>query len=91
MICGGPESIAITNYSDFVQQGSIDELEHALKRTLDAPINKQKLSSIACSLYGEHKMCSRYRELYQASEEGRPVEIGLDEPVVTLGGNRYVS
>ena len=88
---GGPESIAITDYSDFVQQGSIDELEHALKRTLDAPINKQELSSTACSLYGEHKMCSRYRELYQASEEGRPVVIGLGEPVVTLGGNRYVS
>lgn len=62
---GGPESIALKDYSIFVEQGDDDALEHALKEMLSRKVQKQVISNEACSKYSEETMCKHYYQIYK--------------------------
>ena len=62
---GGPESIALKNYSIFVEQGDDDALEKALKEMLSRKMYKSVISNEACQRYSEKIMCERYYRIYR--------------------------
>lgn len=61
---GGPESIALKDYSIFVEQGNDMKLETALKEMLSRSINKNGISEEACRRYSKEKMCEEYYRIY---------------------------
>ncbi|MDO4413585.1 MAG: glycosyltransferase [Erysipelotrichaceae bacterium] len=61
---GGPETIAIPQYSTFVEQGNDDLLENALKEMLEKHYDKQELSDIAVKKYSKNTMCDNYYKVY---------------------------
>lgn len=62
---GGPESIALKEYSRFVEQGNDDELEKVLKMSLNSCVDKKEVSREAIEKYGQLVMCKKYQELYE--------------------------
>lgn len=62
---GGPESIALKNYSLFVEQGDDDALEKALKEMLSRKMDKSIISKEACQRYSEKIMCKQYYQIYK--------------------------
>ena len=62
---GGPETIAIPEYSSFVDQGDDDELEKKLREMLKKKVDKKELSHLACPKYSDQTMCETYRGIYQ--------------------------
>lgn len=64
-MAGGPETIALSDYSCFVEQGDDDSLEHALDKMLNHPYEKRKLSKIAVDTYGQNTMCNNYYQVYR--------------------------
>lgn len=63
---GGPETIALPEYSSFVDQGNDDELEAALKGLLNQTYEKNLLSEVAVIAYGQETMCRKYYEVYKS-------------------------
>lgn len=61
---GGPEAIALTDFSEFVEQGDQDNLETVLKKWLKRDIDKRELSDIARMTYGQETMCKNYYAIY---------------------------
>ena len=61
---GGPECIALTEYSVFVEQGNDDKLERAIRMVLDKQYSKQEITKIAIEKYGQKCMCKNYYEIY---------------------------
>ncbi len=63
---GGPETISIKEFSQFVPQGDLEELEHAIKQWLN---KKQKLaeeiSDKARGVYSKEQMYEKYVEIYR--------------------------
>lgn len=66
---GGPESIAIPEYSEFCDYGDIagliSVLENALKTEVTS-IKKQEISQKACDKFSNSKMVNSYLELYDS-------------------------
>lgn len=62
---GGPETIAIPEFSSFVAQGNDDELEKKLLKMLSMNINKKELSQVACQQYSDQTMCKNYYNRYK--------------------------
>ena len=62
---GGPESIALEQYSAFVGQGDDNALEQALKEMLNRKVSKSAISDEARKKYGEEKMCEQYSGIYR--------------------------
>lgn len=63
---GGPESIAISQYCDFVEYGDVPALKMALIRKLeDQNINKTIISEVAKLKYSSKKMAEEYYKLYK--------------------------
>lgn len=62
---GGPESIALKQYSTFVTQGDDNALEQALRSMLNQKVSKNTISNEACKQYSEEKMCAQYSEIYK--------------------------
>lgn len=62
---GGPESIALKEYSIFVEQGNSDALENALRAMAGRKIDKNSISSAAASRYSKDKMCRAYYKIYR--------------------------
>lgn len=62
--CGGAESIAIREYSEFVKQGDVALLEGAIRKWLGAKIDKTEVSTLARSRYGYARMVKEYLDLY---------------------------
>lgn len=63
---GGPETIAIPEYSVFVEQGNDDCLANAIQEMLIISNNKKQLSEIAVGTYGQETMCRNYYEVYKS-------------------------
>lgn len=61
---GGPETIAIPEYSSFADQGNDDELEKKLRYMLEMKIDKTALSKTACPQYSAQMMCANYYKIY---------------------------
>ena len=62
---GGPESIALKKYSNFVNQNDDDALESALRAMLESKFTKEEISNEAVGKYSEKKMCQRYYQIYK--------------------------
>lgn len=62
---GGPETIALPDYSCFVEQGNDDSLEDALGKMLNHSYEKRNLSKLAMRTYGQETMCKNYYEIYK--------------------------
>lgn len=63
-MAGGPESIAIPEYSKFVEYGNIVELETAVKKMIFTPVNKHEISLQAAELYSKERMTQEYLNIY---------------------------
>lgn len=61
---GGPETIALSDYSSFGEQGDDDGLEKNLSQMLDRAYDKKTLSAQAVPTYGQETMCRNYYEVY---------------------------
>ena len=62
---GGPESIALPDYSIFVEQGDDDALERELRNMLEFHYDKKTISLTAHSTYNDIKMCKEYLRIYK--------------------------
>ncbi|MBR6509602.1 MAG: glycosyltransferase [Clostridia bacterium] len=63
---GGPESIALDEYSSFVEYGNIDALEQSVNEMLDMKSRLTfELSEKACQLYSSQTMANEYYEVYK--------------------------
>ena len=62
---GGPESIALTEFSSFVKQGDDDALEASLRSFLKLQVDRTVISENALRVYGKKTMCSAYYQIYQ--------------------------
>lgn len=69
---GGPESIALMEYSVFVDQGNLDMLEQAIIENLDMK-NKfsDRIVKAAKSKYSKEQMFNQYFNIYNNLLEGR--------------------
>lgn len=62
---GGPEQIALHEYSSFCDYGLIDELMNLLRVTLEKEHTKSDVAKMAEELYSTEAMVEKYVELYQ--------------------------
>ena len=62
---GGPESIAIKEYTEFVEYGNIDELHNVIKGMLKSAFDRRELSKLAAERYSSRRMADEYIKLYQ--------------------------
>ena len=61
---GGPESISIPEYSNFVEYGDIDALLKATRKFLSLSFDKEKISKEAIEKYSKENMAYKYSEVY---------------------------
>lgn len=61
---GGPESIAIPEYSDFVEYGDINALQNTVGEMLNANFNRQTISKQAAAIYSKEVMGQNYLRIY---------------------------
>jgi glycosyltransferase involved in cell wall biosynthesis len=65
---GGPESIALKDYSEFVEYGNIDKLYTAITKWMNVkrekPEELSKMHQKALSQYSNEKMTDNYLEIY---------------------------
>lgn len=62
---GGPESIALSYYSEFVDYGDVDALEQAVLRWIDYPKDGKLIAKTAESHYSKEMMAYNYIEQYK--------------------------
>lgn len=62
---GGPEQIALEEYSGFVEYGDMDALERTVKLMLGQEVDKKAVSMAAVSKYGKDVMCKSYIKIYE--------------------------
>lgn len=70
---GGPESIALQDYSIFVEQADDAALEEALRKMLFRRKKSSEISRIACEKYSEKTMCEEYYLIYKKLVDDRIV------------------
>lgn len=61
---GGPESIAIDEYCDFVEYGNMQTLCESITKFYGATYDKEIISEIACNKYSREKMSTDYLTVY---------------------------
>ena len=61
---GGPETISIPEYSDFVDYGDIESLYQATEKWLSASFDKVTITRVAHENYSKEKMANRYLKVY---------------------------
>lgn len=66
---GGPEQIAIPEYSEFVEYGDVDALYAATKRMLEADFDKEAISKAGVETYSNEKMAEDYLRVYESCIE----------------------
>lgn len=62
---GGPESIAIKDYSYFVEYENIEKLKEAISIFLNKKFDKEAISKKAKSIYSHKVMTENYINLYK--------------------------
>ena len=62
---GGPESIAIKEYCDFVNYGDISNLYNVIINKLEYSIEKNVICNLSKKRYKVDKMCDEYLSLYK--------------------------
>ena len=63
---GGPESITLHEYSEFVTYSDVDALEKSILNWVEKPIEKKVLASIAEAKYSIEAMTSGYINQYKS-------------------------
>ena len=63
-MAGGPERIALPDYSTFVEYGDIEQLQKAVEKKLELEKNRN-ISSEAIRVYDQEKMVEEYIEIYK--------------------------
>ena len=63
---GGPESIAVQEYSNFVEFGNIQALSDTLDQCLNTTYDKSEISKNAISSYSEENMANSYFNVYMS-------------------------
>lgn len=63
--CGGAESIAIKEYSEFVDYGNKAMLIESIKKWIAKKSNKKEISMLAQSKYSENIMKKEYMKVYE--------------------------
>jgi glycosyltransferase involved in cell wall biosynthesis len=67
---GGPETISIKEYSEFVDYGDIEALASCARKWLNFKNkNSADISKAADERYSKEKMCERYLEVYKSMLE----------------------
>jgi len=67
-LAGGPESIALKQYSNFVEYGNIDCLYSTIIKMLNSTYDKHEISKQAKQTYARQEMLNRYLKHYTAKE-----------------------
>lgn len=62
---GGPETIALSNYSTFVDYGNIQLLANSVKDTLSKVFERNTISSESMNRYSKEVMTQNYVEVYK--------------------------
>ncbi len=62
---GGPESIAISDYSEFVDYGDIKALKSKIKEILNRKLNAVNITKVAKELYSRETMVRNYMNIYK--------------------------
>lgn len=66
---GGPENIALPNYSEFVEYGNISELYNTVLKWINVkrnqPYELNKLPKLAASIYAKEVMTMNFIDIYQ--------------------------
>lgn len=62
---GGPEQIAIKEYSQFVEYGDVELLEKHVKNFIDCFLNKKNISEASRNCYSKKTMCNNYLYIYK--------------------------
>lgn len=62
---GGPETIAILEYADFVKYGDIEAMDKAICLRLETEYNKELISKKAKLVYSSDAMVKRYIHIYK--------------------------
>ena len=62
---GGPESIAIPEYTDFVDYGNIEMLEQSMERILSKKLEASEISQKAADKYSRKVMVNNYMNVYK--------------------------
>ncbi len=62
---GGPESITIKEYSEFVEYGNVEKLEIAVKNCLELKKFSYEISKKAIEKYNKKGMCNNYLKIYK--------------------------
>lgn len=63
---GGPESIAISDYSRFVEYGDIHALKNAAYSLMSIPYNRNEISDRAIVCFDSKVMADKYIKVYQS-------------------------
>lgn len=64
-MAGGPESIAIIEYSDFAEYGDVEKLERLIKNRMKENIDKPEIARQAKEKYSKQRMVSEYMNIYK--------------------------
>lgn len=62
---GGPEEVAIADYSDFVEYGDVLGLSNSLKKVLKIPPSREDIANEAKTIFSGEIMFECYRRLYE--------------------------
>lgn len=62
---GGPETIAIPEYSRFVEYGNVEELQQALKIILEITWDKETLSKEGQNIFDKDVVSGQYLQIYK--------------------------
>ena len=70
---GGPEQIALPQYSEFVEYGNVDALYAATQKMLASAFDPKAISEVARKTYSNEKMAENYLKIYETciSTQGR--------------------
>lgn len=68
-LAGGPESIAIPQYSEFVEYGNTELLKEAIEKQINAVIDKNEVAEKAKCKYSSETMARDYYNLYMELTE----------------------
>lgn len=63
---GGPESIALSEFSKFVDYGDAEALKSVLEAKLNTPGDSEHISAIARSKYSQQRMASEFIDIYKS-------------------------
>lgn len=63
---GAPETVALPEYSDFVEYGDITALEDSISNMIELRVKKRNLSKIAQERYDAETMYTKYRNFYES-------------------------